>query len=211
MGRGWPAQFSTHKYPALTLLMMREEKNRVRQVMRCNREVMTPAERRERSERICRHVLGLIPDGETVMVYSAKELEVNTLPLIHTLLQRGNRVIVPIIVKADVSLRLSYLEDPTVLVPSTFNVPEPIGNEIPARPGDVDTIILPMLGFDRKGGRLGYGAGYYDRFLAQNPRIRKIGIAFACQEADRVPVDGNDIHMNCIITEEGIVYSDGTC
>ena len=136
---------------------MREEKNRVRQVMRCNREVMTPAERRERSERICSHVLALIPDRETVMVYSAKELEANTLPLIRTLLARGNRVIVPIIVKADVSLRLSYLEDPAVLVPSTFNVPEPIGNEIPARPGDVDTIILPMLGFDRNGGRLGYG------------------------------------------------------
>ena len=179
--------------------------------MRCNREVMTPAERRERSERICSHVLALIPDRETVMVYSAKELEVNTLPLIRTLLARGNRVIVPIIVKADVSLRLSYLEDPAVLVPSTFNVPEPIGNEIPARPGDVDTIILPMLGFDRNGGRLGYGAGYYDRFLAQNPRIRKIGIAYACQEADRIPVDGNDIHMNCIITEDGIVYSDGVC
>ncbi|MDD1655298.1 MAG: 5-formyltetrahydrofolate cyclo-ligase [Methanomicrobiales archaeon] len=190
---------------------MREEKNRVRQVMRCNREAMTPAERRERSERICSHVLALIPDRETVMVYSAKELEANTLPLIRTLLARGNRVIVPIIVKADVSLRLSYLEDPAVLVPSTFNVPEPIGNEIPARPGDVDTIILPMLGFDRNGGRLGYGAGYYDRFLAQNPRIRKIGIAYACQEADRIPVDGNDIHMNCIITEDGIVYSDGAC
>lgn len=190
---------------------MREQKNRVRQVMRCNREAMTPSDRRERSERICRHVLDLIPDGETVMVYSAKELEVNTLPLIRTLLGRRNRVVVPIIVKADVSLRLSYLEDPAVLVPSTFNVPEPIGNEIPARAEDVDTIILPMLGFDRSGGRLGYGAGYYDRFLARNPRIRKIGIAFACQEAERIPVDENDIHMNCTITEDGVVYSDGAC
>jgi len=188
---------------------MRDQKNRVRQAMRERREAQTPVERLERSRRICGLVRGLIRDGETVMVYSSKELEVNTRPLVEDLLASGNRVIVPIIVKADVSLRLSYLEDPSVLVISTFGVPEPIGSEIPARAEDVDTIILPMLGFDRKGGRLGYGAGYYDRFLARNPRIRRIGIAFACQEADEIPCDENDIHMNLIITEDGVAYSDG--
>jgi 5-formyltetrahydrofolate cyclo-ligase len=189
---------------------MREQKNRVRQAMRERREAMTSAERLEKSRKICRYVRNHIPDGETVLVYSSKELEVNTRPLLDDLLFSGNPVVVPIIVKADVSLRLSYLEDPSVLVISTFGVPEPIGSEIPAGPGDVDTIILPMLGFDRHGRRLGYGAGYYDRFLARNPRIRRIGIAFACQEADEIPCDENDIHMNLVITEDGIVYSDGT-
>ena len=190
---------------------MRDQKNRVRQAMRERREAMTPAERLDKSRRICGVVRDLIRDGEAVMVYSSKDLEVNTRPLIGELLDSGNPVIVPIIVKEDVSLRLSYVKDPSVLVLSTFGVPEPIGNEIPADAGDVDTIILPMLGYDRTGGRLGYGAGYYDRFLARNPRIRRIGIAFACQEAARIPCDENDIHMNLIITEEGIVYSDGKC
>jgi len=188
---------------------MREQKNRVRQAMRERREALTPAERLERSRRICGHVRGLIRDGEAVMVYSSKELEANTRPLLEELLAAKNPVIVPIIQKEDVSLRLSYLRDPAVLVISTFGVPEPIGNEIHARPEDVDTIILPMLGFDRSGSRLGYGAGYYDRFLARNPRIRRIGIAFACQEAGEIPCEANDIHMNLIITEDGIVYSDG--
>ena len=190
---------------------MREEKNRVRQQMRERRESLLPNERLEKSRRICHHVLNLIHNGETVLVYSAKELEANTVPIITSLFARRTPVVVPIIVKEDVSLRLSYIHDLSVLVPSTFGVPEPIGNEIPADPRDINTIILPMLGFDRKGGRLGYGAGYYDRFLAKNPQIRKIGIAFSCQETERVPVDENDIHMNCIITEEGIVYSDGSC
>jgi 5-formyltetrahydrofolate cyclo-ligase len=190
---------------------MREEKNRVRQQMRVNREALIPAERLKKSRAICRRVMKLIGKNETVMTYTAKELEVNTRPLIEALFKKGNPVVVPIIVKADVSLRLSYLMDFSALVPSTFNVYEPIGSEIPADPRHITTIILPMLGFDRKGGRLGYGAGYYDRFLAANPHIRKIGIAFACQEADRVPIDANDIHMNCIVTEEGIVYSDGSC
>jgi 5-formyltetrahydrofolate cyclo-ligase len=190
---------------------MREQKTRVRQAMRERREAMTPAERLDKSRRICGCILDLIRDGETVMVYSSKELEVNTRFIIGALLASGNPVIVPIIVREDVSLRLSYLKDPSVLVLSTFGVPEPIGSEIPARPEDVDTIILPMLGYDREGGRLGYGAGYYDRFLARNPRIRRIGIAFSCQEADKIPCDENDIHMNLIITEEGVVYSDGMC
>ena len=188
---------------------MRDQKNRVRQAMRERREALSPEERLEKSRRICGYVRDLIRNGETVMVYSSKELEVNTRPLLDDLLEGGNPVIVPIIVKEDVSLRLSYLRDPSVLVVSTFGVPEPIGNEIPARHGDVDTIILPMLGFDRRGGRLGYGAGYYDRFLARNPRVRRIGIAFSCQEAAEIPCEPNDVHMNLIITEDGVVFSDG--
>lgn len=177
--------------------------------MRERREAMTPDERLKKSKKICVHIMKLLRDGETVMAFGSKEMEVNTAPLIKTLLERGNPVIVPIIVKEDISLRLSYLKDLSVLVPSTFGVPEPIGSEIPARPDNVDTILLPMLGFDRNGGRLGYGAGYYDRFLAKNPKLRRIGIAFACQEIENLPVDENDICMNIIITENGIVYSGG--
>jgi len=143
------------------------------------------------------------------MVFTSKEKEVNTKPLILALFEKKNPVVVPIIVKEDVSLRLSYLKDFAALVPSTFGVPEPIGSEIPAEPSNVDTIILPMLGFDRTGGRIGYGAGYYDRFLSKHENLRKIGVAFACQEMASLPVDENDIRMDSIITEEGIVYPGG--
>jgi 5-formyltetrahydrofolate cyclo-ligase len=188
---------------------MRELKNSVRQILRQKRESMTTGERLEKSRTICSYVMNLIQDNKAVMVYSSKEMEVNTLPIIKNLFKRGIPVVVPIIVRQDISLRLSYLRDLSVLVPSTFGVSEPIGNEIPAQAGDIHTIILPMLGFDRNGGRLGYGAGYYDRFLAKNHQIRKIGIAFGCQDAENLPVDENDIHMNYIITEDGIVFSDG--
>jgi 5-formyltetrahydrofolate cyclo-ligase len=188
---------------------MRELKSSIRQILRQRKDSMTQEERLEKSRRICCHLLEQITDGETVMVYTSKEKEVNTANLINALLGRGNPIVVPIIVKEDFSLRLSYLKDPSSLVPSTFGVPEPIGNEIPATGNDVDTIILPMLGFDRTGRRIGYGAGYYDRFLAKNKKLRKIGIAFSCQECENLPVDENDIPMDCIITEEGIVYPDG--
>ena len=185
---------------------MREEKSRIRQVLRERKMAVTPGERQERSRRIGRHLLEQIAPGETVMAYTSKEHEVDTGPLIDALLQRKNPVIVPIIVKEDVSLRLSYIRTRSVLVPSTFGVPEPIGSEIPADAGDIDVILLPMLGFDRTGARIGYGAGYYDRFLAKNPGLTKIGIAFACQEMERLPLDPTDVGMDMIITEDGVVY-----
>jgi 5-formyltetrahydrofolate cyclo-ligase len=188
---------------------MRELKNSIRKVLRQKKEAMHPEERLEKSQRICRHLMGLIRAGETVMVYTSKEMEVNTKPLIAALFRQKNLVVVPIIVREDISLRLSYLRDFAALVPSTFDVPEPIGSEIAAAAEDIDTIVLPMLGFDRKGGRIGYGAGYYDRFLSKNPNLRKIGIAFACQEVQDLPVDENDMPMDFIITEDGIVYPDG--
>ena len=185
---------------------MSEEKARVRDILRARKEAMTQQERLEKSELVARHLMLLLATGQTVMVFTSKEKEVNTQPLIEALFAEKNPVVVPIIQKADVSLRLSYLRTMAALVPSTFGVPEPIGSEIPANPKDVDVIVLPMLGFDRTGGRIGYGAGYYDRFLAQNPDLVKIGVAFGCQEMEHLPVDENDIKMDLIVTEDGIVY-----
>ena len=185
---------------------MREQKSSIRAILRERKDAMAPEDRLVKSEFISRHLMTLIRNDETVMAYTSKEKEVNTVPIITALLDRKNPVIVPIIVKEDVSLRLSYLRDFAALVPSTFGVPEPIGSEIPARGEDVETIILPMLGFDRTGGRVGYGAGYYDRFLEKFPGLRKIGIAFACQEYPSLPLDETDVRMDHIITEEGIVY-----
>jgi 5-formyltetrahydrofolate cyclo-ligase len=130
---------------------------------------------------------------------------VQTLGLISTLLSEGKRVIVPIIEQQTVSLRLSYLNDITTLMPSTFHVPEPVGYEIPARPDEVQVAVIPMLAFDARGNRIGYGAGYYDRFLKQCPWITKIGIAFSCQQAEYIPAESDDIAMDYIVTEDAIL------
>lgn len=188
---------------------MSEEKARVRDILRKRKDAMTPEERAEKSGLIARHLMLLIAEGETVMVFTSKEKEVNTRPLIEALFEQKNPVVVPIIQKEDVSLRLSYIRNMSVLVPSTFGVPEPIGSEIPVKPQDVDTIILPMLGFDRAGGRIGYGAGYYDRFLEKNPNLTKIGVAFGCQEMEKLPIDPNDVRMDLIVTEDGVMYDGG--
>ncbi len=118
---------------------MREQKESVRKILRQRKEAMVPEDRLSKSHRICRHLMNVISNGETVMVFTSKEKEVNTRPLIMALFKQGNPVVVPIIVKADCSLRLSYLRDFSALVPSTFGVPEPIGSEIPAAAKDTGT------------------------------------------------------------------------
>jgi 5-formyltetrahydrofolate cyclo-ligase len=139
------------------------------------------------------------------MVYASKPGEVDTSGLISWLLSQGTRVVVPIIEQETRSLRLSYLEDPGVLSPSTFSVPEPVGHEIPADASAVRLVIIPLIAFDRQGHRLGYGAGYYDRFLSRHPGMTKIGVAFSCQEVPRIPADENDVSLDIIVTETGVV------
>ncbi len=165
-----------------------------------------PAEQRAVwSADIRRHLLHLLDGDDPVMIYVSKPLEVDTREVIRVLLSQKKRIIVPIIEKETRNLRLSYLEGMADLVESTFSVPEPVGNEHPAEARDVTSVIVPLLAFDRKGHRLGYGAGYSDRFLSANPHLRIIGLAFSCLEAGSVPADDHDIGMDIVVTENGII------
>ena len=67
-----------------------------------------------------------------------------------------------------------------------------------------DIVIVPMLGFDNKLRRIGYGGGFYDRTLAGNRKVVKIGIAFEFMKVDCIPTDLNDIAMDYIVTETSI-------
>jgi len=175
----------------------------LRDTARHKRSLLSPSQIREKSRRIATRLVDTIGDLEPVMVYVSKPLEVSTHEILEDLIGRKKKVIVPIIQQETRTLRLSCLTDTSCLVASTFQVMEPIGNEVPAHPRDVRAVIVPMLAFDRTGHRLGYGAGYYDRFLENNPHPLKIGLAFSCQETSALPSD--DIRMDVIITEDEII------
>ncbi|NJK81752.1 MAG: 5-formyltetrahydrofolate cyclo-ligase [Chloroflexaceae bacterium] len=71
-------------------------------------------------------------------------------------------------------------------------------------PGDWDLTIVPLLGFDRRGYRLGYGKGYYDRLLAVAP-TPTIGLAFAMQEVEMVPTEPHDLPLTWVVTEHEVI------
>ncbi len=181
------------------------DKKLLRYHARTLRAALSMAEIEEKSGLIFRHVLEVLDGTDPLMVYVSKPLEVNTKDLIGHLIAQGKTVVVPIIERDTKTLRQSYLEDPDVLQESTFHVPEPLGHELPALASDVKAVIIPMLAFDKKGNRLGYGAGYYDRFLSSHPHLTRIGIAFACQEVEEIPADATDASMDIIVTDTRII------
>jgi 5-formyltetrahydrofolate cyclo-ligase len=185
---------------------MSSTKAALRERIKHIRASMSPDERERHSSRIRKLLLTELNGENPVLIYVSKPPEVITTGIIGSLLRRGTGVVVPIIQTADCSLRLSYLRDLSSLSASTFSVPEPIGKEIPASPETIRVVVVPMIAYDRNGHRLGYGAGYYDRFLSSSCHMKKIGIAFSCQEIDSVPADENDVRMDVIITEEGVLH-----
>ena len=186
-------------------LSSNDKKKLLRDHARTVRASLSTAEIEEKSRLICRHLLEVIDGTDPLMIYASKPREVNTKALIGHLISGGKTVVVPIIEKDTKTLRLSYLKDPDVLQESTFHVPEPVGRELPALASDIKTVIIPMLAFDKKGNRLGYGAGYYDRFLSLHPHLTRIGIAFSCQEVEEIPADATDAIMDIIVTDTGII------
>jgi len=184
----------------------KHEKQLLRDRARALRSSLSPAEILEKSERICHNLMDVLHGQYPLMVYVSKPMEVHTRALIVQLLAQGKTVVVPIIEKDTKTLRLSFIEDPAVLSQSTFDVSEPVGHELPAQASDVKAVIIPMLAFDKRGNRLGYGAGYYDRFLTTHPHMTRIGIAFACQELPEIPIDPTDAGMDLIVTDTGIIH-----
>jgi 5-formyltetrahydrofolate cyclo-ligase len=95
--------------------------------------------------------------------------------------------------------------------PGATMVPEPFGTYRPD--GEVrtpDVLLVPLLAFDRRGHRVGYGAGYYDRTLAALPGRFRLGVAYAAQELDEVPAASYDERLDAVATERGVVFCKGS-
>ncbi len=145
-----------------------------------------------------------------VMCYMDFRNEVRTREYIGKCLAGGKRVALPV-VKKDGGLRdiLAYevrdLE--TDLCKGAYGIMEPVhGRAREVEAEELDLVIVPGVAFDLKRHRLGYGAGYYDRFLRRTkPSCAKIGIAFDCQIEDKIPAEAHDIAMDAVITESRII------
>jgi len=182
------------------------DKSEVRQILKERRFSLTEEERKQMSEDITKRLEPLLVDAKTILFYATKVPEVDTFPAINHMLKAGKTIAVPIIEKETRTLRLSRICSTEELRTSTFSVPEPILSEKPISPKEIDTVILPLLGFDRAGRRLGFGVGYYDRFLASNPHMKKIGLAYSIQEEPIIPTDQYDIPLDIIVTEKETIF-----
>ncbi len=140
------------------------------------------------------------PTDATVAGFWPLSGEIDIRPLLHALFARGQPIVLPVTEGRGrpLSFRLWHPGDP--METERFGTRRPTG---PARVPDF--VLVPLLAFDRRGCRLGYGGGYYDRTLAALPDATRLGCAFAAQQMDVVPAGPHDVRLPAVATERGIV------
>jgi 5-formyltetrahydrofolate cyclo-ligase len=157
----------------------------------------------EWSERIAVRVMQLCDalNARRVMCYYSLAGEVQTQRLLRRLIESGREVYLPVTGK-DKQMNAVRLRDADAVHAGAFRVMEPDGDEV-IEPHRLDLILIPGLAFDASGGRMGYGAGCYDRFL---PKCRGVfaALAFGFQMIGCVPTQAHDVSMHYVITEQSV-------
>jgi 5-formyltetrahydrofolate cyclo-ligase len=182
-------------------------KAELRQHLLAQRAMLTPAEVKQHSTVIAAHVCALpaFCVSHTVMVYLALPQEVQTMQIITQARQSQKRVAVPVIRGQDL-VAVALSEASTQLRRGRFGILEPCGTQRVIHPQEIGCITVPGIAFDARGGRLGFGKGYYDRFLSQLPvTMYRCGLAFGIQVVPCVPQAPHDICMHGIVTEQGYI------
>lgn len=154
-----------------------------------------------------------IEKSDITFVYVSFRSEVLTMPFIYMTLKKKKTITVPLTIVKKKKLLAVHLTDPEKeLHPGYCGIPEPFFPEKKYQekcidPALIKVVIIPGSVFDYRGGRLGYGGGYYDKFLSGNASgALRIGLAFQLQMADRLELQPHDQLMDIIITEKETYY-----
>lgn len=146
-------------------------------------------------------------NASMIMTYVDFGKEVRTVPLINEWI-KPKQIIVPYIDKGDI--QLFWLRSIKELAPGILGILEPkieLRNlsDRKVKPAEIELVLVPGLGFDKNGGRVGRGKGYYDRFLARLPfETLKIALAFDFQLFPEVPMEAHDVRLDAVVTESQI-------
>ncbi len=183
----------------------------MRKRMIAQRKALSAEAVRESSEAIRRRLLALSEVAEARVIHcyvSAKHNEVDTRRLISDALEEGKRIVVPVTDLRQRRLDHSEIKCLDELERSVFGLLEP--KEEYRRPigiNEIDLVIVPGLAFDPQGNRIGFGGGFYDRFLSvvQAP---KIALAYSFQVLEKIEAGPHDVRMDKVVTDERVY--DGT-
>lgn len=189
-----------------------ETSSSLRKSLLLARDALPHQDRRAMSCAIVQKLLLLqeLTTRRTIFIYVDFRSEVETHLLITELLRRGKRVVVPVtLVKEKRLLPVEIRDLEKDLVRGYCSIPEPreeIRKSQMVAAGEIETIIVPGSVFDERGGRLGYGGGYYDRFMAyEAPNARRIGLAFDIQVVNRLSLQAHDQVLDLVVSEKRII------
>ena len=149
-------------------------------------------------------------EAEKIFIYISYDSEINTKVIINRALKDKKKIYVP---RTEFKTRhMDAVEITTLdnLVESKYGILEPKTEEPHIDPNEVDLIVVPGVAFDRNGGRMGYGAGFYDRYFKKInkeniDKIVKLALAYELQILDKVPMNAQDVPVDYIITENEFI------
>ena len=183
-------------------------KESLRNSFLADRSSLTPSQIQSRNLLIAQRLIDYVPweDLKVVHLYLPiiQNNEVDTFPLIKHLRKTESaiRMVIPKVEPAS-QLAHYFLSKSTKLVPNVWGIPEPVDAEA-ADINEIDLVVVPMVIFDKKGHRIGYGKGYYDRFLAQcNPVTKKVGLCYF-DPVEAIETESTDIPMDAVVTPDGV-------
>lgn len=192
-------------------------RRQLRQVLRQRRRALTPHQQRQASRALCQRLRQLpeVQRARRVALYLPNDGEIDPRPLIPWLTQRGARVYLPVLKPlSDNRLWFVHYHPGTPMRRNRFGIPEPYTRHGAHRARRLagwalDLILLPLVGFDEQGQRMGMGGGFYDRSLAftqrAGPRPRLIGLAHECQHVARLPAAPWDVPLDTIVSDARVV------
>lgn len=184
-------------------------KNSLRELINLERSMLTTDEQQTLSEKICLQLMNLeqIKQSQTIALYFSFRNEVDVTRLMHTTSQTLTFVFPVVLPNKQLEFHSHSLGDTTTL--NQYKIEEPTLKQNAVALSQIDTMIIPALGFDTECNRLGTGAGYYDRTLATLPaddRPFLVIAAFDFQKTENIPTDSWDIPANCVVTEKKIYW-----
>ena len=143
--------------------------------------------------------------AHTVMFFITFGSEIHTLPMIRRALAEGKRVAAPRADRNTKCLVPAEVTDPGLgLAPGAYGILEPTPSCPTIEPGMLDAVIVPAAVWAEDGYRLGYGAGYYDRFLSRAPRAIRVGLGLEVQVVPQVPHGEHDVPVDLLVTDAGV-------
>lgn len=185
----------------------------LRKELRARRKALSPSQQATASAWVLRHLIQLpqILRAQHVALYMAADGELDPVPAAEQLWKMGKKCYLPVLHPTrERELWFVPFEPDTLLKPNRFGIPEPdhrLAHKLP--PHLLDVVLLPLVGFDRHGGRLGMGGGFYDKTFAfhQGKKTKPflIGLAHSCQEVDLLEMASWDIPLFAIATDKELI------
>lgn len=174
------------------------DKTALRQLIREKKRAMTQQQILLRSERLAELFIATqaYQEARTIYGYLPYNQEVRTVPILERAIRDGKRVAVPK-VYGD-TMRFIYLEDFSKVEKSSFGIPEPVA-DAPVAEDETALVLMPGIAFTQKGDRMGYGGGFYDRFLAEEPNHPTVALCYDFQILDSLPTEEYDIPVDMVL------------